>query len=228
MTKPISRGILSSMLKLAIEARKTGREELKGDKIPAVFYGRKEESTSIAVALKDFKKVLKEAGESTVIALTGVGEEKEALIHDVDFEPVTGQPRHADFYIIEKGKKVQVTVPLNFVGIAPAVKELGGVLMKILYEVEVEALPKDLPHEINVDISSLADFESKIEIKNITLPEGVMILGDADEVVALVSEVKEEVIEEAPAALDLSTIEVEKRGKEEVPEESAEGEEKGE
>ena len=216
------------MLKLAIEARKTGREELKGDKIPAVFYGRKEESTSIAVALKDFKKVLKEAGESTVIALTGVGEEKEALIHDVDFEPVTGQPRHADFYIIEKGKKVQVTVPLNFVGIAPAVKELGGVLMKILYEVEVEALPKDLPHEINVDISSLADFESKIEIKNITLPEGVMILGDADEVVALVSEVKEEVIEEAPAALDLSTIEVEKRGKEEVPEESAEGEEKGE
>ncbi|OGG48122.1 hypothetical protein A2761_00615, partial [Candidatus Kaiserbacteria bacterium RIFCSPHIGHO2_01_FULL_51_33] len=159
----------------------------------------------------------------SVISLSGVGEEKEALIHDVDFEPITGEPRHADFYIIEKGRKVQVKVPLNFIGIAPAVKEMGGILVKVIHEVEVEAIPKDLPHEIEVNISKLENFESKIEVKDITVPTGVKILAKPDEVVALVSEAKEEELEVAPEAVDLSAIEVEKRGKEEeaatVPEE---------
>lgn len=189
----------------------------------AVLYGHKEVSTPISVSLMDFKKVWKEAGESSVISLSGVGEEKEALIHDVDFEPITGEPRHADFYIIEKGRKVQVKVPLNFIGIAPAVKEMGGILVKVIHEVEVEAIPKDLPHEIEVNISKLENFESKIEVKDITVPTGVKILAKPDEVVALVSEAKEEELEVAPEAVDLSAIEVEKRGKEEeaatVPEE---------
>ena len=189
----------------------------------AVLYGHKEVSTPISVSLMDFKKVWKEAGESSVISLSGVGEEKEALIHDVDFEPITGEPRHADFYIIEKGRKVQVKVPLNFIGIAPAVKEMGGILVKVIHEVEVEAIPKDLPHEIEVNISKLENFESKIEVKDITVPTGVKIVAKPDEVVALVSEAKEEELEVAPEAVDLSAIEVEKRGKEEeaatVPEE---------
>ena len=178
----------------------------------AVFYGPREPSTPVAVSLKDFKKALKVAGESSVITLAGVGEDKEVLIHDVQYEPVTGEPRHADFYVIEKGKKVRVSVPLTFVGVAPAVKELGGVLMKVLHEVEVEAMPKDLPHELAVDISPLSDFESKIEVRDLSLPAGVSVLARPDEVVALVSEAKEEEIA-APEAVDLSAIEVEKRGK---------------
>ena len=211
------------MLQLKAESRKTGEGEVlrKVGKIPAVFYGHKEKSTPIAVTLKDFKKVLKIAGESSVISIVGMGEDKEALIHDVDFEPVTGVPRHADFYIIEKGRTVQVMVPLNFVGTSSAMKELGGILVKVLHEIEIEAMPKDLPHEIEVDISALENFESKIEVKDIKVASGVTILAKPEDVVALVSEPKEEVIETTPPeAPDLSAIEVEKRGKEEEAEAS--------
>ncbi|HEY4517793.1 MAG TPA: 50S ribosomal protein L25 [Candidatus Paceibacterota bacterium] len=211
------------MLQLKAESRKTGEGEAlrKVGKIPAVFYGHKEKSTPIAVTLKDFKKVLKIAGESSVISIVGMGEDKEALIHDVDFEPVTGVPRHADFYIIEKGRTVQVMVPLNFVGTSSAMKELGGILVKVLHEIEIEAMPKDLPHEIEVDISALENFESKIEVKDIKVASGVTILAKPEDVVALVSEPKEEVIETTPPeAPDLSAIEVEKRGKEEEAEAS--------
>ncbi len=215
------------MIELKLEKRTagTGAATLqKTGKIPAVFYGHKEASTPVAISLKDFKKIWKEAGESTVITLTGLGAEKEALIHDVDFEPVSGELRHADFYVLEKGKKVAVAIPLNFIGVAPAVKELAGTLVKVLHEIEIECLPKDLPHAIDVDISSLVDFESQIEAKDITLPAGVTLKEKANEVVALVFEAKEEILEAAPAP-DLSTIEVEKRGKVEVAEEGAASEE---
>ncbi|OHA20133.1 MAG: hypothetical protein A2849_03540 [Candidatus Taylorbacteria bacterium RIFCSPHIGHO2_01_FULL_51_15] len=209
------------MLELRVEKRAAGERaklRVRGF-IPAVFYGRKESSTPIAIALKDFKKVLKEAGESTVIKLSGLGEEKEALIHEVDYEPVSGEPRHADFYVFEKGQKVQVAVPLNFIGIAPAVKELGGTLVKVLHEIEIEAVPSNLPHAIDVDISALINFESQIEAKDIVLPEGVGLTENPNEVVALVAEAKEEA--EAPIeAVDLSAIEVEKKGKEETTEEA--------
>jgi large subunit ribosomal protein L25 len=187
-------------------------------RMPAVFYGGKEKSTPISISAHDFEKIWKQAGESTVISLSGIGEPKEALIHDIDLDPVTEKPRHADFYILEKGKRVQVEVPLEFTGVAPAIKELGGTLVKVLHEIEIDVMPKDLPKEIEIDVSPLVDFESRIFVKDIKLPGDAKALTRADEVVALVSEVIEE-IEEAPAeAPDLSTIEVEKKGKEEKEE----------
>ncbi len=180
--------------------------------IPAVFYGHKEASTPISIKQGEFMKVWKEAGESSIIELKGDGENHEALIHDIDFDPVTGVIRHVDFYVIEKGKKLEIAVPLEFVGIAPAVKDLGGILVKVLHEVEIEALPKDLPKELTVDISSLATFESKIIAKDIVLPAGVTLVTKEDEVIASVAEAKDEPVESAP--VDLSSIEVEKKGKE--------------
>ncbi len=189
--------------------------------IPAVFYGRKEPSTSISVPKVDFLKAWKEAGESSVITLKGVGEDHEALIHDVYVDPVTGVVKHVDFYILEKGKKVQVHVPLEFVGVAPAVKELGGVLVKVLHEVEIEALPKDLPHELTVDISTLATFDSQVLANEIKLPAGVTLITEAEEVIALTAAPKEEKEEEA-TPVDLSAIEIsEKKGKKEEEGESA-------
>mgnify|MGYP003395291937 FL=1 len=181
----------------------------------AVFYGKKQASTSVSVRLQDFIKVWNEAGETSVITLTTPEHgELEALIHDIDFDPVKEIPRHADFYVFEKGHKVKIEVPLEFVGVAPAVKDLGGILIKVLHEVRIEAMPKDLPKELEVDISSLVNFDSQIVVADITMPEGVKMLDGQDEVVALVSEPKEEVIEDA-APVDLSSIEVEKKGKKE-------------
>jgi len=186
--------------------RKTGR-------IPAVFYGKREPATAISVNALDFAKTYKKAGESTVVILSGPDIEVESLIHDMDLHPVSGKPLHADFYVFEKGKKIKVDVPLEFVGIAPAIKELGGTLVKVLYDIEIEAYPKDLPHRVEVNISKLIDFKSVISAKDIKLPHGVELAIGGDDIIASVSEPKEE-IEEVVAPVDLSAIEVEKKGKE--------------
>lgn len=204
------------MLKLETRPRKAGEklDHLRADgMMPAVFYGKKQESTPVSVNLIEFMKVWKKAGETSVVTLHTADGELEALIHDIDLEPVTETPRHADFYVFEKGHKVELEVPLEFVGVSPAVKDLAGILIKVLHEVTVEAMPKDLPREIPVDISSLVNFESQILAKDLKLPSGVELKTSPDEVVALVSEPKEEVVEEAP--VDLSAIEVEKKGKKE-------------
>ncbi|MFA6095345.1 MAG: 50S ribosomal protein L25 [Candidatus Paceibacterota bacterium] len=184
----------------------------KEGKFPAVYYGKKEASTPITISYADFVKAWRQAGESTVIELSGEGVDVESLIHDVDLHPVTGRAIHADFYVFEKGKKIEVGVPLDFIGIAPAVKDLGGTLVKVLYQLEVSALPKDLPHKIEVDISPLVDFKSVIRASDLKLPAGVELAVSPEDIIASVYEPKEEVEEVAP--VDLSAIEVEKKGKE--------------
>ena len=210
------------MITLQVEKRdlKSPLGELrKSGKIPAVFYGKKEASTPIQLSQAVFEKTLKEAGESTILHLEGNNIDVDVLIHEVDLDPVTDKPRHADFYAIEKGKKLEISIPLEFIGVAPAVKELGGILVKVMHEVEIEALPKDLPHNITVDISSLKTFDDVIAASDIKLPEGVTLKVKPEEVIASVYEPKEEVAEVAP--VDLSTIEVAKKGKE--AKEGAEG-----
>jgi large subunit ribosomal protein L25 len=192
----------------------------KAGKIPAVFYGKKQASTPIAIKKTDFLKVWKEAGESSVISIETPEGEVESLIHDIDFDPVTGAPRHADFYVFEKGHKVRVEVPIEFTGVSPAIKDLGGTLVKVLHALKIEAMPKDLPHNLTIGIESLISFESQILAKEIALPEGVTLLENPEEVVALVSAPREEKEEEA-APIDLSAIEVEKKGKEEETTEEA-------
>ncbi|MFA6050439.1 MAG: 50S ribosomal protein L25, partial [Candidatus Paceibacterota bacterium] len=137
--------------------------------------------------------------------------------HEVDVDPITGTIRHADFYVIEKGKKLSVHVPVEFEGIAPAVKEFGGILVKVLHEVEVEAMPKDLPHALHADVSSIVDFDTHVTAGQIVLPAGVTLLTDPEEIIAMVAKPKEEV-EEAPA-FDPNAVEVEKKGKEANPDE---------
>lgn len=212
------------MISLNIEKRdlKTKLETIReAGKIPAVFYGPKESSTPITVLATEFKKVWKKAGESSVISLKdSKGAEHEALIHELDVHPLSGEFRHIDFYVIEKGKKVKVAVPIVFSGVAPAVKDKGGILVKVQREIEVEASPKDLPHEITVDISSLVELTDVIVAKNIKLPAGVDLKINPEDVIASVSVAKEET-EEAPKTIDMSAIEVEAKGK--VAKEGEEG-----
>src|SRR3989344_1916897 len=183
--------------------------------IPAVFYGKKEASTPISIPKVDFLKVWKEAGESSVVTLETLEGIKESLIQDVDIDPVTGSPRHADFYVFEKGHKVIVELPIEFTGVSGAVKDLGGVLVKVFHELKVEAQPKDLPHSIEADITSLANFGDQILARDITLPKGVELRVNPDEVIATVSAPREEKEEEV-VPIDLESIEVsEERGKKE-------------
>lgn len=194
----------------------------KGNEIPAVFYGLGKVATPVAVSTTQFKKIWREAGESSPIKLSLPDGDIDALIHEVQVDPITNEPIHADFLAIDMKKKIQVSVPLEFVGIAPAVKSGLGNLVKVLHEVEVEALPSDLPHNLVVDISTLVGLENQIFVSDIKVPKGVAIVTDMKEVVAsIVAQVEEK---EEVAPVDLASIEVEKKGKkDEVPGEEKEG-----
>ncbi len=190
-------------------------------KIPAVFYGKKTESTPISVLKNEFIAVWRKVGESGVVTIKTPKGTVDTLIHDVQIDPVTDTPVHADFYVFEKGKKVEVSIPLEFIGVSPAVKDLGGNLVKALQELNISSDPQSIPHEIAVDISALVDFDSKIIASNIKLPVGVTLVENPDEVVALVERQREEKEEES-APVDLSSIEVEKKGKKEEDTETTE------
>lgn len=194
----------------------------KEGKIPAVFYGKKTESTPITLVHKEFVKAWHTAGESGVITIKTPEGSFDTLIKEVNLDPVTDIPRHADFYVFEKGKKIEVDVPLEFVGVAPVVKDLGGSLVKALHEIKISADPQHIPHDIKVDVSLLVDFDSKILASDLVMPTGVVLVELPTEVVASAARPKEEEVEDT-TPVDLSAIEVERKGKkeEEAPIEEA-------
>lgn len=216
------------MLKLNAEKREIFGKKLRTinrqDKIPAVLYGRKIKNKFIFVLLKDFKKIWKEAGKSTIIEIVEKDNVKplNVLINDVALNPIKDEPVHIDFYAVEMDKPIKAKVPLVFIGIAPVVKESGGILIKVIHDLEIEALPKDLPHEINIDISKLKTFEDRIFVKDVLLPKSVKIIAKEDEVIVLAELPKEELIEEVKMSIE--DIEVAKKGKESKEKEGEETE----
>ena len=133
----------------------------------------------------------KTAGETTIVKLTGVGEDKDTLIHDIQFHAVTSQVLHADFYVIEKGKKVTIEVPLEFIGSAPAEK-LGHIVAKVLHAVEIEVAPAELPHHLEIDLSVLENVGDHVSAKQIKLPPSATLKINPDEIIVSIVEFKEE------------------------------------
>lgn len=189
------------MLTLAV----TPRAEMDSDALraagsmPAVFYGPKEPAHAVTIDTKQFEKVWKEAGETTLVQLNGVDGTKDTLIKDVQFHPVTGKPLHADFYVLEKGKKVELMIPLEFAGVAPAEKA-GHIISKALHEIEIEVAPHEIPHELVIDLSSLVNVGDHITVSQIVLPASAELKTGGDEIVVSVTEFVEEKVEEPVAA----------------------------
>ncbi|HTE49183.1 MAG TPA: 50S ribosomal protein L25 [Candidatus Paceibacterota bacterium] len=187
----------------------------KAGKIPAVFYGAGKKNTSVTLSNIEFKKIWREAGESSAIKISTGSSDVDALIHEVQVDPVTDEPIHVDFLVIDMKKKIRVAVPLSFEGISNAVKDGIGNLVKVLHEIDVVALPGDLPHNLRVDISKLETLQSNILVSDIMLPSGVVAVTNGSDVVAsIVAQVEEK--EEVAPPVDLTAIEVEKKGKKEV------------
>ncbi len=180
------------------------------DQIPAVYYGMGKDAVSITISSKDFTKVWKEAGETTAVTLDVEGEKVTTLIHDMQLEPIMNVPTHVDFLVIDMKKEIEVAVPIEFTGLAEAEKVGLGTLVKVLHEVEVRALPADLPHAFEVDVTPLASVDMQINVKDIALPKGVTMVTDGEEVVALIAAFQEE---KESAPMDLSAIEVVEKGK---------------
>ncbi|PIP28268.1 MAG: 50S ribosomal protein L25 [Candidatus Moranbacteria bacterium CG23_combo_of_CG06-09_8_20_14_all_35_22] len=179
-------------VKLSAKIREVfGKKTKKGKKeglVPAVVYGKKIESKSLWIKALDFSRLLKKAGESTIIELDiDEKDKRNVIIYEIQKDPVTGKFIHADFFQVRMDEEIEKAVELNYIGEAPAVKELYGVLVKSLDEITVKCLPADLPSEITVDISSLKTFEDHICIKDLEISPKIKIDLDPETVVALVS-----------------------------------------
>lgn len=228
------------MLKYMQELRAEPRNQL-GRKVkairaagflPAVVYGDGVASQPIAVSNIEFERIYKLAGESSLIQLK-VGEKPyTVIIHEIAYDPLTDRPVHADFYAVRMDKILQIKVPLEFVGESAAVKNEGGVLIKVVHEIEIEAMPGDLPHALTVDLARLGALGDRILLKDIAAPAGVKILTPVEEVVVIVEAPRSEeelaALEQAPTveAAEVKTEqEVKKEAKAEAETKEAKAEE---
>ncbi|MGH7246047.1 MAG: 50S ribosomal protein L25 [Candidatus Levyibacteriota bacterium] len=168
--------------------------------LPANVYGKDMKSTAVQVTMKDFQKVYKEAGETGVVELDVVGEKRPVLIHNVQIDPISMDPVHADFFQVNLKEKVKTMVPVVITGEPKAVTDKVGLLLQTLSEVEVEALPTDLPENIEIDVTSLAAVNDQVTVADLKKPAGVEILSDGAQTVAKISELISKEAEEQAAA----------------------------
>jgi len=148
--------------------------------LPANIYGKKVVSNAVQVATKDFTTIVSKSGEAGLLELTLNDQKIPALIHNIQYHPVTGLPLHVDFFQVDLKEKVTSRIPLVLIGESRAVKDKIGVLLSILTEVEVSALPADLPEKIEVDISNLTAVDQVIKVLELKVNSGVKILTDKD------------------------------------------------
>jgi large subunit ribosomal protein L25 len=183
----------------------------KAGLLPAVLYGHKVETQDLELSEREFAKIFKLAGESTLVNLTVDGQSRPVLIHEVQNHYLTDKPIHVDFYAVNMDEKLKAHVPVHFLGEAPAVKSLGGVLVKNLSEIEVECLPADLPHAIEVDISILDNFEKAVYVRDLKVSDKVQIITSADDMVTNVAAPRSEAelasLSEKPMVEDVTQVE---------------------
>ncbi len=168
--------------------------------IPATVYGKKMKSVSVAVLSDDFSKVYKEAGETGLIDLALDGEIRPVLVDNVQIDPVTSQTLHIEFHQVDLKEKVTAQVPLEIAGESSAVTQKLGVLLSVLDEVEVEALPTDLPEHITIDVSKLAQVNDEIKVSDLKAPHGVVINTDPTLTVVKIGSLVTKEAEEQAAA----------------------------
>jgi large subunit ribosomal protein L25 len=210
------------------------RRVRQAGKIPAVVYGAGKDSLSVSVDPRVVTRILNsETGHNTIFDLTLRGGEKtKAMIVDWQYEPIKGKLLHIDLKRIAMDKVLRVNVPIFLVGEAAGVKQEGGILEQMLREVEIECLPADIPSHIDANVSELT-FGKVLRVSDLPHGEKLKFITDANQPVAHVTSVKEEVVATpeaaaAEAAAGPAEPEVIKKGKQETEEEGAEGAEKPE
>ena len=165
----------------------------KQRQIPAVFYGDKEKSVALQVDYQTFRKAFERAGGNQVIELNIDGKKKPVLVHDVQYNPLTDNFDHIDFVSVNMNVEVKADIPVVIVGLAPAVKHIGGILSHRREEHQINLIPAGLATSNQVDVSGLETLHSSIHLSDLQLPSGVKLTGNPDDVVVSISVVKEEV-----------------------------------
>jgi len=184
--------------------------------IPAELYGKGVENLHLAIPAKEFKKVFKESGENTIVNVMLDGKKYPVIIHDVAYDSVSGDVLNVDLYQIKMDEKIKLNVPLEFIGVSPAIKEKNGLLVKSLQEVEVEALPMDIPHLLQVDISKILEIGQSLYVKDLVLPKTAKFLVSPETVVVTVTAKlteEQELAMQQAATAGVDTVKVESEEK---------------
>jgi len=191
------------MAELKIQSRTVFGKKVKqlreNGLLPAEVFGRGLKNEHVSVSAKEFSKIFKEAGENTVITLVDEkGGKIPVIVSDVATDHMRGTILSVDFHHIRMDEKIQAKVPIEFVGEAPAIKK-GFILVRVLDEIEVEALPDKIPHRFEADISGLNDAGQDIFVKDMKKNPDVKFITHGDSVIITVAETAKEK-EETPAS----------------------------
>jgi len=190
----------------------------RGGRVPAIYYFHGEESTPLSIDEKELRAVLKT--DSTIIELAFNGKEKsKCVVRDIQWDPVSSKPMHVDFLGIKMTERITMEIPITLVGTASGVKNEGGVMQQLLREIEVEALPADLPEHIEVDVSELAIGDA-IHVSDLKI-DNVEILNEPEQSIVSISHptIEEEVEEDEGDELTEPELIGEEKDEEEAEEE---------
>lgn len=197
--------------------------------IPGVIYGKGKKNINLTVGKIEFNKVFSKAGENSLIDLEIEGSGKHnVLAKEVQLNPVSDEPIHIDFYEVKMDEEIETEVPLVFINESPAVKDLEGTLITNKTHIDVKCLPANIPHELQVDISTLVTFDDTILAKDLKIPSNVELLTDPEETIALVNPPRsEEELQELNAEVVENVEAVEATAEKKEGEETGAGTEAG-
>ena len=217
-------------LELTLDAReaqgKANKRLRREGIVPGVVYGKGHESVPVQVDAKTFETLYRAAGKTSVVKfrLPGASRATSGFIKSVQRHPLSGGAVHVDYLLVNLKQEMEVDVPLQLVGDAPAVIELGGTLLHNLSTLRVKALPTDIPHQIEVDVSTLASFDLAIHVRDLNFNRDLVhVLADPDTLVTTVVPPRVEVEEEPVAEAEEGA-----EGEAAAEAAGAEGEEAGE
>lgn len=191
--------------------------------IPANVFGRDLKSCSIQIKAADFSKLHKEVGESTLVylAIDSEKEDRPVMVHEIALHPVTGQILHVDFHQVNLKEKTVANVVIKLTGEAPAEKDKQGILVQQLSELEIEALPTDMPESVEVSVTSLAAEGDTVLVKDVKLPAKLTVKTDPEAIVVkiepLAKEEPKEVPVEAPTSDGIGSAKAEEATGEDSP-----------
>ncbi len=215
--------IMSILTATKREAGENLQKMRAADKVPAVYYGAGKESTSITINEIDFIRLYRAQGETGVFKLDVDGEKIDAMVYDYQLHPVSHKVLHVDFRAVDANVAIEVAVPVVLFGEAPAEKSNIGTVTHVTQELTVEALPNSIPHDFQVDISTLVDLSSQITAADITMPTGVTLIDEPETIIAVVAALRDDSdADNAEEDIDMDAIEASaEKGKAEDEEKEA-------
>ncbi len=189
------------MEKIVLEAQKrteTGKRVKalrKEGKLPAVIYGRDLNSTPLTLEKRETVNIISKVSGSTLLTIKLDNEEHAVLLRDIQRDFLKNDVLHIDFLAVSLKEKLRTQVSITLVGDAPVLEDFDALVVSGLDQIEVECLPQDLPETIEVDLSNLSEIGAAIYVKDIVIPANVEVITSAEELIAVISAVKEEVEE---------------------------------